>query len=115
MSLTTAPPVQTPAPTRRAAPLEVRATRAFSFHGRITLPLVLYTIFTLVPFYWIVLFAFREPGSTSWLPLPLTFDNFVFVWKDVGYEFFFTNSVIVGVTTTLATLLLALPILTSMA
>lgn len=111
-TLPTAPsaePTSVPEPTLRPVPRRVRATRAFSFHGRITLPLVLYTIFTLVPFYWIVLFAFREAGSTSWLPLPLTFDNFVFVWEDVGYEFFFTNSVIVGVATTVATLLLALP------
>jgi len=97
-----------PLPKRRLAP-GLRLKRSLSFQGRITLPLVLYMVFTLVPFYWIVLFAFRQEGSTSWLPVPFTFDNFVFVWKDVGFEFFFWNSVLVGVLTTAATLLLALP------
>lgn len=96
------------APSRRL-PASVRVRRSLSFQGRITLPLALYTVFTLVPFYWIVLFAFREKGSTNWSPFPLTFDNFVFVWKNVGYEYFFWNSVLVGALVTAATLLLALP------
>ncbi|GAA3936732.1 carbohydrate ABC transporter permease [Microbacterium soli] len=95
-------------PTRRL-PAPIRVKRTLSFQGRITLPLVLYCLFTLLPFYWIVLFAFREKGSTSWAPTPFTFDNFVFVWKNVGYEYFFWNSVIVGVLVTAGTLLLALP------
>jgi multiple sugar transport system permease protein len=95
-------------PGRRVAPA-IRTRRALSFHGRVSLPLALYTVFTIIPFYWVVLFAFREPSSNSWLPFPITFDNFVFVWQEVGYEFFFWNSVLVGVLTTVATLALALP------
>lgn len=93
----------------RRKPRSIRFKDSLSFTGRITLPLVLYALFTLIPFYWIVLFAFRAPGSKSWIPWPITFDNFATVWTEVGYEFFFWNSVIVGVATTLATLLLALP------
>lgn len=93
----------------RTLPPAVRIRRSLSFQGRITLPLALYTVFTLLPFYWIVLFAFRESGSTSWSPFPITFDNFVFVWESVGFEYFFWNSVLVGALVTAATLLLALP------
>lgn len=94
---------------QRTPPSGLRVRRAASFHGRISLPLALYVVFTLVPFYWILLFAFREPGSQSWLPFPATLDNFVFVWQNVGYDQFFWNSVLVGVLTTVATLFLALP------
>ncbi|QIM17612.1 carbohydrate ABC transporter permease [Leucobacter coleopterorum] len=112
MTLTTPPPTKTevlplPGGLRTAGKSNVK--RSLSFHGRISLPLTLYALFTLLPFYWILLFAFRDPASTSWLPFPITFDNFTTVWKDVGFEFFFWNSVIVGVLTTAATLLLALP------
>ncbi|CAM5304469.1 transporter [Streptomyces narbonensis] len=40
------------------------------------LPLGIYLVFTLVPFYWILLFAVRPAGSTSLLPWPMTTDHF---------------------------------------
>ena len=78
-------------------------------HMRITLPLIAYGIFTLIPFYWLFLYAFKEPKSTGWFPWPLTFENFVFAWNDIGFNFFFWNSMIVGVLTTVFTLLVAMP------
>lgn len=102
------PAEKTRVKTNRPAP-GLQAKNWWSFQGRITLPMGLYLIFTIVPFYWIFLFAFRAQGSTSWVPWPLTFDNFVTVWTKVGYEDFFWNSVLVGVATTVATLFLAVP------
>ncbi|WP_261166689.1 carbohydrate ABC transporter permease [Microbacterium sp. Marseille-Q6965] len=103
--------IAAPAPlsAARRKPAAVRLRESLSFQGRITLPMALYLVFTVVPFYWIFLFAFREAGSTAWFPWPLTFDNFVTVWNEVGYRHFFWNSMWVGVATTAATLLLALP------
>ena len=62
----------------------------------IAVPLTLLLIFTLAPFYWILLFAFRENGSTSLLPIPFTFDHFVTVWNGSGFGVFFLNSIYVA-------------------
>lgn len=105
---TSAAPAPQPAQ-RRRKPRATRVKEWLSFQGRISLPMGLFLVFTVVPFYWIFLFAFREKGSTSWLPWPMTFDNFVTVWVNVGYSDFFWNSVIVGISVTVATLFLAIP------
>jgi multiple sugar transport system permease protein len=98
MSTLTAPTVRPPRPaeTRRRA-AGSRATRAPRF-GLIA-PLLLYLLFTLVPFYWILLFAFRETGSTALFPWPLTLDHFSTVWNGAGFSVFFKNSVIIAVLT----------------
>jgi multiple sugar transport system permease protein len=60
-------------------------------------PLVLYLVFTLVPFYWMAVFALRPAGSTSLVPWPATLDHFRTVWYGIGFGIFFRNSVIVAV------------------
>lgn len=72
-------------------------------HLRVTVPLAIFLVLTLVPFYWMILFAFREDGSTSLLPIPFTLDNFVYVWNVLGYDVFFKNSIIVAVLSMIAT------------
>jgi multiple sugar transport system permease protein len=74
----------------------------------IYLPLAAYLLFTLVPFYWILLFAFRETGSTALVPWPLTFEHFATVWNGAGFGVFFKNSVIIAVLTVLLTTVIAL-------
>jgi multiple sugar transport system permease protein len=59
-------------------------------------PLGFALIFTLVPFYWMLMFAFRPAGSTSLVPWPLTFDNFTTVWNGSGFGVYFVNSLTVG-------------------
>jgi len=71
-------------------------------------PLWLYLLFTLVPFYMMVLFAFREPGSNSPLPIPFSLDNFLVVWQSIGFSVFFQNSVYVAVLTLVFTTVIAL-------
>ncbi|WP_116953467.1 carbohydrate ABC transporter permease [Jiangella endophytica] len=80
-----------PAPARRR-----HTGRDRTHHLRITLPLVVFLVLTLVPFYWMILYAFRPRGSNSLLPVPFTLDNFVYVWNTVGYDVYFRNSVIVA-------------------
>lgn len=75
---------------------------------QIYLPLGLYLLFTLVPFYWILLFAFRPAGSTSLLPWPLTLEHFDKVWNERSFAVFFQNSIIVGLVSMLMTTAVAL-------
>jgi multiple sugar transport system permease protein len=76
--------------------------------AQIYVPLVLYLLFTLIPFYWILLFAVRPAGSTSLVPWPVTFDHFEKVWTERGFGTYFTNSVYVGVATLFLTTVVAL-------
>ncbi|ALV36477.1 carbohydrate ABC transporter permease [Streptomyces sp. CdTB01] len=74
----------------------------------IYLPLSIYLLFTLIPFYWILLFALRPAGSTSLVPWPMTFDHFEKVWNERAFGTYFQNSVLVGVATLVMTTLVAL-------
>jgi multiple sugar transport system permease protein len=71
-------------------------------------PLVLYLLFTLVPFYWMLVFAFRPTGSTAILPTRLTLEHFRTVWNGLGFGVFFRNSLLVGVATLLVVSVFAL-------
>ncbi|MER8006315.1 MULTISPECIES: carbohydrate ABC transporter permease [unclassified Streptomyces] len=74
----------------------------------IYVPLSIYLLFTLIPFYWILLFALRPAGSTSLLPWPMTFDHFEKVWNERAFGTYFQNSVLVGIATLVMTTLVAL-------
>ncbi|MFJ3668662.1 carbohydrate ABC transporter permease [Streptomyces sp. NPDC090106] len=75
---------------------------------QIYLPLGVYLLFTLIPFYWILLFALRPAGSTSLVPWPVTSDHFEKVWNERSFGTYFQNSVLVGVATLVMTTLVAL-------
>ncbi|MEV5611340.1 carbohydrate ABC transporter permease [Streptomyces sp. NPDC052225] len=75
---------------------------------QIYLPLGVYLVFTIVPFYWMVLFALRPAGATGMLPWPITFDHFEKVWTERSFGVFFQNSLIVGVVTLFMTTLVSL-------
>lgn len=74
----------------------------------IYIPLGLYLLFTLIPFYWMLLFAFRKTGSTALFPWPATLEHFETVWNGAGFAVFFKNSVIIAVLTLVLTTLFAL-------
>ncbi|MGA0568599.1 carbohydrate ABC transporter permease [Rathayibacter sp. KR2-224] len=71
-------------------------------------PLGLFLAFTLVPMYWMVLFAFRPAGSTSLIPWPITFDHFVSVWNGSGFGIYFQNSIITAASTLVVSTVIAL-------
>ncbi|WP_419999463.1 carbohydrate ABC transporter permease [Streptomyces boninensis] len=75
---------------------------------QIYLPLSIYLLFTLIPFYWILLFALRPSGSTSLVPWPMTGEHFEKVWTERSFGLYFQNSVITGVASLLMTTLVAL-------
>ncbi|TFI23059.1 carbohydrate ABC transporter permease [Streptomyces sp. 4R-3d] len=100
-----APPV--PADGSRKPPSVRRKRRERAFDDvprwQIYLPLGLYLLFTLVPFYWMVLFSLRPAGSTSLVPWPMTFDHFEKVWNERSFSVFFQNSALIGVFTLICT------------
>ncbi|MFC8425321.1 carbohydrate ABC transporter permease [Streptomyces sp. NPDC057236] len=105
-------PLAAPAPARATPepPRPNKKHRAWDEAPRwqIYLPLGIYLVFTLIPFYWILLFALRPAGSTSLFPWPMTTVHFEKVWTDRSFGTFFYNSVLVGVATLIMTTLVAL-------
>ncbi|GAA0399876.1 transporter [Acrocarpospora corrugata] len=104
---TTLPRAQLPLPVR-TPPQKGRGGPHRVSRWQIYLPLGLYLLFTLVPFYWMLVFAFRPRGSDSLLPWPITFDNFATVWTGMGFGMFFQNSLLVGVASLISTTVIAL-------
>ncbi|HZG06304.1 MAG TPA: carbohydrate ABC transporter permease [Streptomyces sp.] len=75
---------------------------------QILLPLGLYLLFTLVPFYWMLLFALRPAGSDSLVPWPATTEHFEKVWNERSFGTYFLNSTQVGIASMLMTMVVAL-------
>lgn len=71
-------------------------------------PLVIYIVFSAVPFYWMFLFAVRPSGSTSLVPWPMTLEHFRTVWFGIGFGVFFKNSVLVATLSLVLTTVVAL-------
>ncbi|MEV4017309.1 carbohydrate ABC transporter permease [Nonomuraea angiospora] len=90
----TAPPTR-----RHATGAHAARKRRRSVGDRLLLwlPLTLFLLFTLVPLYWMVLFAFRPAGSTALVPWPITLENFRRVWEGSGFGVYFRNSIAVAV------------------
>ncbi|MBN6038065.1 carbohydrate ABC transporter permease [Amycolatopsis sp. 195334CR] len=91
------------------APPKAPETRRAKTRWEIYVPLGLYLVFTLVPFYWMVVFAVRPRGSSSLVPWPVSLENFETVWNGMGFGVFFQNSFLVGVASLVATTAIALP------
>ncbi|MFD4699331.1 carbohydrate ABC transporter permease [Streptomyces niveus] len=100
-----APPVPPGGSRKPRSVRRKRRERAFDEVPRwqIYLPLGLYLLFTLVPFYWMVLFSLRPAGSTSLVPWPMTFEHFEKVWNERSFSVFFQNSALIGVFTLICT------------
>jgi multiple sugar transport system permease protein len=104
-----------PAGSAQAAPAGTAAGKASAARRdrggralRLFVPLAVYTVFTVVPFYWMLLFAVRPAGSTSLLPWPVTGEHFHTVWDTMGFAVFFRNSVAVAAVTLLFVTVFAL-------
>lgn len=100
------PPAGTTPP--RTARRRRRAVDDGTPRWQIYLPLGLYLLFTLVPFYWMLLFAVRPAGSTSLVPWPATGEHFAKVWNERSFGMYFQNSMLVGVATLITTTVVAL-------
>lgn len=102
-----APHAAPPAPPRPSR----RLPRGHAHRGRVWrlyVPLVAYLLFTLVPFYWMVVFAVRPAGSNTPVPWPITLEHFDTVWNGIGFGGYFLNSVVVAVVTLVLVTVLSL-------
>ena len=74
--------------------------------------MITFTVLTIYPIFWLIIQSFKTSQafqSTSKLSFPEKwyFDNYPFVWTQVGFYNFFINSVIYSVITVIAVVLLA--------
>lgn len=82
------------------------ATRILNRTLFLYLPLWACTLFIAFPLYWTLVTAFKTEAEVvsrdiSYFPAQLTVDNFVTVWKSVGFSVYFRNSMLVSVITVL--------------
>lgn len=81
-----------------------RIGRVLTLH----VPLVLFLAATLLPFYWMLVYAFRADGSRQPFPVPFTLEHLDRVWNELGFSRYALNSVIVSVLTLAAIVVLTL-------
>jgi multiple sugar transport system permease protein len=85
-------------------------TKALDRLGTLYLPLVLYGLFTLLPFYSMVVLALHSGGSSTgaftFLPFPLTWQHFDALINGAGFATYVRNSFVVA----LGTVVCAVPI-----
>lgn len=79
----------------------------------LSIPLAIFLIFTLAPFYWILITALKTSTEvfakplTYW-PTNVTFENFINLFKKLHFEQYFLNSIIVSVSVTVMVSIMAL-------
>lgn len=66
------------------------------------LPLFIFLVFILLPFYWTIVTSFKRESDIvkipiKYIPSPATFENYISAWKNNGFSVYFTNSIIVSV------------------
>ncbi|GAA0359044.1 carbohydrate ABC transporter permease [Alkalibacterium iburiense] len=78
------------------------------------IPMLLMLLWSVFPIYWTLNTALKPEsdiiGSSvvEYLPSNVTIDNFITAWTNVGFDTFFGNSLIVGISTVLLTVLLSI-------
>ena len=93
---TTLPTLAPPTPPTSTAPGRARPRRRRPPRLGLAAPLVLYLLFTAVPFYWMLVYAVRPSGSRGLAPWPLTTEHFRTVWYGLGFGVFVRNSFLVA-------------------
>jgi len=66
-----------------------------------------------LPFYWMVITAFKTPAEAisipaTWFPKTLNFDNFTAAWQKVPWIRYFLNTLLIAVLTLIGNLLTAI-------
>lgn len=77
------------------------------------LPILLFAIFTIFPFYWMLCTALKEESTIMELPIrywpkELTLDNFQRILTSMGFDRYFLNSLFVSVITTILIMAVAI-------
>ena len=77
----------------------------------VNIPLIILFLVIMFPIYWTVITSFKDESSMLQLPVkywpsPFTFDNYKYIWDNMGFDHYFFNSVFVtGVSTIACTLI----------
>ncbi len=93
--------------------MNVRQKRRIGRIFWLYLPLAVFVAITLAPFYWILVTSLKTSTEvfarpiTYW-PRELTFDNYRYLFVDLGFDGYFMNSLIVSISTTCIVSILAL-------
>ena len=93
--------------------MNVRQRRRIGRIFWLYLPLAVFIVITLAPFYWILVTSLKTSTEvfarpiTYW-PRELTFDNYRYLFVDLGFDGYFMNSLIVSISTTCIVSILAL-------
>lgn len=71
----------------------------------VNIPLILLFIITVFPLYWTIVTSLKPETEIMKLPLkywpsPVTFDNYKYIWANMGFDIYFWNSVLVTVVST---------------
>ncbi|MBE5986633.1 multiple sugar transport system permease protein [Lacrimispora xylanisolvens] len=71
----------------------------------VNIPLVVLFIITIFPLYWTIVTSLKPENQIMKLPLkywpsPITFDNYKYIWNNMGFDIYFWNSVMVTVIST---------------
>jgi multiple sugar transport system permease protein len=71
----------------------------------VNIPLVVLFIITIFPLYWTIVTSLKPENEIMKLPLkywpsPITFDNYKYIWNNMGFDVYFWNSVMVTVIST---------------
>lgn len=75
--------------------------------------LTLGAISMVLPFYWMVITAFKTPAEAisipaTWFPKELNFDNFISAWQKVPWTRYFLNTILIAILTLIGNLLTAI-------
>lgn len=93
--------------------MNVRQRRRIGRIFWLYLPLAVFIVITLAPFYWILVTSLKTSTEvfarpiTYW-PKALTFDNYRYLFMDLGFDGYFMNSLIVSISVTCIVSILAL-------
>lgn len=77
----------------------------------VNVPLIVLFVVTLFPIYWTVVTSLKQESDMMQLPLkywpsPLTFDNYKYIWNNMGFDVYFRYSMLVtGVSTVACTII----------
>ncbi len=79
----------------------------------VNIPLILLFVVTIFPLYWTVVTSLKQESDIMQLPLkywpsPLTFDNYKYIWNNMGFDTYFWNSMLVTTVSTVVCTIISL-------
>ena len=85
-----------------------RVRKIFSLY----IPLTVFLLFTIFPFYWMLCTSFKAEGSIlqktiEYFPVQFTLDNYAMMFESMGFDHYFLNSLLVSIGTTILIMIMS--------